>query len=175
MAGASGYAAAFMGAADVLTGASADAAYEAAYGKFYTANMQMLNAANQRSAAEANIAALTQSRINTNTVISMQQDKAEAQAKVMAAVSGTEGQSVRDTIYQTETNSSVAKSNVAKATNQQIESQLAAIYQSTTSMLAVDNPPVDEGNLFMAAAEGIATVMGDKELMGELGDAWDNW
>lgn len=171
MASASGYAAAFVGVADMLSGASADAAYDAAYGKFYSSFAGMHNAANQRSAAEANIAAITQAKIHTNTVISMKQDQAEAKAKVMAAVSGTEGQSVRDVIYQTETNSSVAKSNVANQTSQQIDQQLTAIYNSTSTMLSLDNVDVSSPNILQSALSGVATVMGDKEMMEDLGDA----
>jgi len=60
---AGGYSAAILGVADLLTGASADAAYEAAYGKYYSAFKGMKNAANQRVAAEANIAAIRQDQI----------------------------------------------------------------------------------------------------------------
>lgn len=171
MAGASGYAAAFVGVADVLTGASADAAYDAAYGKYYSAFAGMYNAANQRVAAEANIAAITQEKIHTNTVISMKQDQAEAKARVMAAVSGTEGQSVKDVIYQTELNSSVAQSNVARQTDQQIEQQLTAVYNSTSTMLSLDNVSVDTPSIFQSMVGGVATVMSDKELMTDLGDS----
>ena len=170
MAGASGYAAAFVGVADVLTGASADAAYDAAYGTYYSSFVGMHNAANQRVAAEANIAAITQEKIHTNKIISMKRDQAAANAKVMAAVSGTEGQSVRDVAYQIDTNSSAAKSNVARQTNQQIDQQLTAVYNSTSTMLSLDNPQVASPSFLQGSINGIATVMSDKELMKDLGD-----
>lgn len=155
----SGYNAAMLASVDAMTGASADAAYEAAYGKYYTAASGMRNAANKRSAAEANIAAITQDRINTNRTIAMHQDQAEAQAKVAAAVSGVEGQSVEAAIYQTEINSSVAQANNRKNMEQQIEEQLASVYSSTSTMLAVDNPDVQAPSLGMALAEGATTFL----------------
>jgi len=159
-AGAGGYAAAITGVADLMTGASADAAYEAAYGQFYSAFAGMHNAANQRTAAEANISAIQQDRINTNVVIAMKQDQAEAQAKVSAAVSGVEGQSVNDVLYQTEVNSSVAQSNNRKNAEQQIENQLATVYQSTSTMLALDNPQVSSPSIAMSLANSAASMVG---------------
>jgi hypothetical protein len=158
--GAGGYAAAITGVADLMTGASADAAYDIAYGQYYSAFAGMHNAANQRSAAEANIAAIKQDRINTNVVIAMKQDQAEAQAKVAAAVSGVEGQSVNDVIYQTEVNSSVAQSNNRKNAEQQIENQLASIYQSTSTMLALDGTYVSTPSLAMSLGNSAAAMVG---------------
>lgn len=160
MAGAGGYAAAMTGVVDMMTGASADAAYEAAYGQYYTAFQGMHNAANQKVAAEANIAAIEQDRINTDMVIAMQQDQAEAQAKVSAAVSGVEGQSVKDVIYQTEVNSSVAKSNNRKNAEQQIENQLATIYQSSSTLLALDNVSMQSPSIAMSLANSAAAMSG---------------
>lgn len=171
MAGASSYAAIFSNTADILTGASADAAYDAAYGKFYSSYAGMHNAASQKVTAEANIAAITQEQNHTNTIISMKQDQAEAKAKVMAAVSGTEGQSVRDVIYQSETNSSVAKQNTARTASAQIEQQLATVYASHSTMLSLDNPQVATPSFAEALSSGIETVLGDKELMAVLGDS----
>jgi nitric oxide reductase large subunit len=156
MAGGSGYATAMIGAVDMMTGAGADAAYEAAYGKFYSAAAGMINAGNQKVAAEANIAAIQQDKINTNVIIDMQQDKAEAQAKVAAAVSGTEGQSVSDTIYETEINSSVAKSNNRARAQQQVEQQLAQVYQSQSTLLALDNPEVSSPSILSSIAKNLA-------------------
>ncbi len=165
-----GYAMAFTGIAGVLSGAKADAAYDAAYGKFYSAHAGMFNAANQRVAAEANIAAITQEKIHTNMIISMKQDQAEANAKVMAAVSGTDGQSVKDVIYQTETNSNVAKQNVNRQTTQQIDQQLSAVYNSTSSMLSLDNPSVSSPSMLQGGLEGLSEVLNNKEVMTGIGE-----
>lgn len=156
-----GYAQAILGVADLLSGASKRAAYEAAYGKVYASRTQMFNAANAKVAAEANIAAITQDKINTDLIIQMKQREAEAQAQVMAAVSGATGQSVDAVIYQTETNSSLAKRNNKKAMENNIEQQLASIYSSQSTMLAADNPQLDRVsvgmNLFESAAQFAVT------------------
>ena len=152
-AGAGGYATAILGVMDFMSGASADAAYEAAYGTYYRAATNMLNAANSKVAAEANIAAITQDKINTDTVIEMNQDRAEAMAKLSAAVNGTSGGSVAATIQQTEFNSSVAQSNNRKTAQQNIENQLAGIYQAQSTLLAVDNPQVQKSNLGLKLAQ----------------------
>lgn len=183
MAGAGGYAQAFLGVADMLTGASKDAAYEAAYGKFYTAFAGMHNAANAKVAAEANISAIRQDKINTDTVISIQQDRAEAQAKVAAAVGGVSGSSVDAVIHQTEVNSSLAKSNNRKHTEQQIENQLAQVYQSQSALLSLDNAEVSTPNMglnllqagsqfmstngdqFMEGIDGLFGSSGDTDIM----------
>lgn len=155
----SGYSAAILGVADLMTGASADAAYEAAYGQYYKAAAGMKDAANRRSIAEANIAAVKQDRINTNLAVSINQDHAEAQAKVAAAVGGTEGQSVQSAIYQTEVNSSVAQANNRKTMEQQVDAQLADVYASTSAMLAVDNPQIEKISMGMALAEAGTTLV----------------
>lgn len=169
----SAYAQAFIGVADVLTGASKDAAYEAAFGQYYKAYQGMHNAARARAAAEANISAIKQDRINTDKVIAMKQDEAEAQAKVMAAVTGTEGQSLDATIYQTEVNSSVAKQNNRMNAEQQIENQLSAVYQSQSTLLALDNPQVAQTSTSMNLATSIAGILGDSSYSGELMEGMD--
>lgn len=178
-----GYAQAVLGVADMLTGASADAAYEAAYGSYYKSYQGMHNAANAKVAAEANIAAIRQDKINTDKVISMQQDQAEAKALVAAAVSGTEGGSVDSVVYQTEVNSSLAKSNNRKNAEQNIENQLAQVYQSQSTILALDNPQMTsvntglnvinsgvsfmstDGDRFMEGIEGLFGTNGDTNVM----------
>lgn len=170
----SAYAQAFLGVADMLTGASADAAYEAAYGQYYKSYQGMHNAANAKVAAEANISAIKQDRINTDKVIAMKQDEAEAQAKVMAAVTGTEGQSVDATIYQTEVNSSVAKQNNRMNAEQQIENQLSAVYQSQSTQLALDNPQVANVSTGLNLTTSVAGMLGDSSYSGELMEGMDS-
>lgn len=156
---AGGYAQAVLGVADMLTGASADAAYEAAYGTYFKAYMGMHNAANAKVAAEANIAAITQDRINTDKVIDMQQDQAEAQATLAAAVSGTEGGSVDAVKYQTEVNSSLAKQNNRKRAEQQVEQQLANIYQSQATMLTLGETSVAAPNMALDLTQASTQFM----------------
>ena len=169
------YASAFMGVADMLTGASEDAAYEAAYGQYYRAYAGMHNAANRKVAAEANIAAITQDKINTDKVIAMKQDEAEAQAKVMAAVTGTEGQSVNDTIAQSRMNSSIAKQNNARHAEQQIEQQLSQIYSAQTSIqAAASSPQIADVNPWSGAINTVAALIGNESERGELMEGVSN-
>lgn len=167
-AAASLYSQAILMGVDMMLGTSKDAAYDAAYGPYYRKYQQMSNAVNQKVAAEANINAITQDRINTDVMIEIQQDKAEAQAKVMAAVSGVEGQSVQDVIYQTEFNSSVAQSNNQKNAEQNIENQLANIYTSQTTLDAAANTTMPTGpNVGLGVARaGIAAGLNIREAGG---------
>jgi hypothetical protein len=137
------YAQAIIGVADALTGASANAAFDAAYGKYYSAEMNKSNAARAKVTAEANINAIKQQKIHTDALIEMRQNEAEAEAKVMAAVSGTTGGSVDDVIHQTHVSSSLAKQNVKQNVEQQIENQLSKVYTQQTAMLAEDNVDID--------------------------------
>lgn len=166
------YAQAMVGVIDLMTGAGRDAAYEAAFGKFYNSYQGMHNAARQRVAAEANIAAVQQDRINTDTVIAMKQDQAQAAAKVAAAVSGVEGQSVDATIYQTEVNSSVAKANNTAYAEQQIENQLANIYQSQSTLLALDNTQTGGTSAGMGMAQGVASIISNPAITSQLMDSY---
>lgn len=145
------YAQSIMGVVDLLVGVSADAAYDAAYGPYYQQAIGKHNAARAKVAAEANIAAITQDRINTDRVIAMQQDQAEARAKVAAAVSGTSGGSVDAVIHQTEVNSALATANNRKRAEQQIENQLAQVYQTQSTMLALNNTRDSSPSVGMAA------------------------
>ena len=173
-AGAGLYMQAMVGVIDLLAGGSRDAAYDAAYGQHYRAFAGMHNAARQAAAAGANIAAIRQDTINTDTVIKMKQDQAEAMAKVAAAVSGVEGQSVNDVIYQTEVNSSVAQRNAQIAAEQNIENQLSTIYTSKSTMLALDNPASNPADPMMAAAQSLAHIVGNDELRGRIMEGWDS-
>ena len=177
------YAQAFLGVADLLTGASKDAAYEAAYGTYYKSFAGMHNAANAKVAAEANIAAIQQDKINTDKVIAQQQDQAEARAIVAAATAGVSGDSLDSVIYQTEVNSSVAKQNTRKHTEQQIENQLSQIYQSQSTLLTLGETEVaapnmglnllqagtqfmsTNGDMFMEGIDSLFESSGDTEIM----------
>jgi hypothetical protein len=166
------YAQAVMSTADMLTGASVDAAYNAAYGTAYKAYQGMQNAANQKVAAEANIAAIRQDKINTNKTIQAQQINAEAQAKVLAAVTGTEGGSLDATIHQTKVNSSLAVSNTAQKMDQMIEDQLASVYSAQSTMLAIDSPQVqdiDPLTAAMSSLTGSITSGEVEDLMEQIG------
>ncbi len=147
-----------MGTVDMLSGASVDAAYNAAYGKAYQAYAQMHNAANAKVAAEANIAAIKQDKINTDKVIAMQQDQAEALKTVAAAASGTEGGSLDAALYQTQVQSTVAKDNSRKQAEQGIEQQLASVFNAQSTLLAVDEPQFADIDAFGNTIAALSTI-----------------
>lgn len=159
--GASGaaYGQAIMGVINVLSNTAGKAAYEAAYGKFYQAAAGRLNAADARVAAEANIAAIVQDKINTNTIINIHQSQAEAQAKLAAAVGGVDGQSVNQVIHQTEVNSSLAKANNRRQVEQQLEQQLANVYQATSTASSLSEPLVTKPSIGLGFLEDVSGLI----------------
>ena len=168
------YAQAIIGIVDALTGASVDAAYEAAYGAYYSQYQNMHNAANAKVAAEANINAIRQDKVNTDTLIRQRQDQVEAQLKVAAAVSGTTGGSVEATINQSEINSSLAVRNNAQMTEQKIENQLTQIYTAQSTLLALDSTdPVMAPNALLNTAQSLSTI--SPAQWGEMKETWDGW
>jgi len=168
------YAQAFINIADLLTGASKDAAYEAAYGPTYVANMQRANARRARHNTQLNIAAIAQDKIATDSLISLKQTEAEARAKVLAAASGREGGSVDDVKYQIEVNSTVAKQHNARSAEQLIEEQLSNIFMSQSTLIASKDPYVNKPNVGMEAMKAFTGMVGDDDIRGQLAESWDN-
>ena len=84
------------------------AATAAAYNSSFQTVSSKLAASNARSAGERNISAVNQDKVTSNTKIRQQQDEAEANAKVSAAIAGAKGGSVDATIQQTEVNAAHA-------------------------------------------------------------------
>lgn len=124
---------------------------KAAYNMAYSKTAQRLNAADARIAAEKNIAAIKQDKILSNSLIRMQQDAAEAHAKVNAAVAGVEGQSVNDVIQMTQTNEQRKLEQVQRAGEQSIEDQLSKAMNAQSTLLSVEDNDVSvTGELFQA-------------------------
>ena len=162
---------AIMGSIDVLTGASAEAAYNAAYGTYSKAYGAMHAAANAKVAAEQNIYAAKQSQINSDKAVQMKQDQAEAMAEVSAAASGTEGLSVTQGINQTKTNAAFAEDMNRRKFEQEEETALAQVYGAQTTLLASDDPYVQEIDPWLNALNASvgSLSMGDFMLAGALG------
>jgi|TARA_B110000902_G_scaffold15967_1_gene18711 hypothetical protein len=106
------------------------AAYNAAFQTLST----KIAASNARSAGERNISAVNQDKITSNTKIRQQQDEAEANAKVSAAMAGAKGASVDATIQQTEVNESHALAASNKAAGQRTEQLKAGIYNASMTL-----------------------------------------
>ena len=124
------YGALFASMADLVTGASADAAFVQAYNRTSQLFAQRQQALNAKDAAQQNIAAIEQDRVTSSMQVQMQQDQQEAQVKVAAALAGTEGGSVEMLQRQTEINKAFALSQVNRNADQQIEQYAAEIYAS---------------------------------------------
>ena len=169
------YAQAFVNVVDMLSGASKDAAYEAAYGPTYVANMQRANARRAKHSTQLNMAAIAQDKIATDTLITIKQSEAEARAKVLAAASGKEGGSVDAIKYQTEVNSTVAKQHNARSAEQLLEEQLSNIFMSQSTLLASKDPYINKPNVGMEAMKAFSNIIGDDGVRGQLADSWDKF
>ena len=124
----------------------------AAYNSTYQTVAGKIAASNTRSAGERNISAVNQDKITSNTKIRQNQDEAEAQSRVSAALAGVKGASVEAGIAQTNVNAAGAIAATAKAADQQIEQLKAGIYGSTMSIRARVEQPKSSlaGNLMNA-------------------------
>lgn len=165
------YATAVTSGIDALAGISADKAYDQTYNQTYAAEAQKANIRNAMHAAELNITAVRKDKVLTNTMIGLQQDQAEAAAKVAAATAGVEGGSVDDIIYETERNEAMAINNANRRSGQAIESQLAQIGTGMSSLLAVndDLPDISYVDNLLGAFSSLSL---DDARIGEAFAAW---
>ena len=124
-----------MEAAHSLFGDSATE--KAAFNQGYKSQADKIAAANAKNVAEKNIAAAKQDTMLSNVHIQMNQDKAEAMARVNAAASGSEGSSVQDVIYDTEKNEAFAVLRTKRKESQRIESQVARVNNAQSALLSV--------------------------------------
>lgn len=146
-----------------LLGTGSNAATKAAYNESYQKTAQKFNLAQAKHTSQLNISATKQDKILTDTTIQMQQDQAQALAKVSAAASGVEGGSVDDIIYDTEKNEALALASNAKQSEANIEQHLASIYSNQSSLLAVQD---DEISMMGNLVESFGSFeMGDLEIM----------
>ena len=151
------YASAMMSVADALTGASAAAAYDEAYGIGSRKVAGMLNASRAKVNAEARIAAALQQKNANDVQIQMNQMEAEADRKVAQAVTGAEGGSADAVLAQHGTNAAFAKANNKAKYEQTLENELANVYSAQQAFLSVDGlkpPKVSTGmSIFGSLAE----------------------
>jgi len=128
-----------------------NAATTAAYNQSFAEQSQRLAAAASKNTAEKNIAAIKQDTILTNVQLQMNQDQAEAFAKVNAAASGVKGQSVDDVVYQSETNEVYAVARNKRQSSQRIDSELARVNSAQSNLMSVTNSsPSVMGDLLSA-------------------------
>jgi len=128
-----------------------NAATKAAYNQAYQIASKRINIAEAKHTAELNVSAIEQDKVLSNTHIRLQQDQAEANAIVNAAVAGVEGGSVDDVLYDTERNEAMAIHANKQRTEQQKEQQLAVIGTQQSALLSIEEPDIDYfGNLLQA-------------------------
>lgn len=116
---------------------------KAVYNATYQASANRYNILDQLGAAQKNLAAIEQDKITTNTQVRMNQDRAEAEARVNAAAAGVSGASVDDVIYNTKSNEALAIERTNKELDNQKTSELAKIGSLTSSNLAIQEPSTD--------------------------------
>lgn len=133
----------------LLTGENAGT--KAAFNAAYAAQSNRIAAVARKNAAERNIAAIKQDKILTNIAIQNRQDEAEAFARVNAAASGVQGQSVRDVIYETEKNEAHAIASAKKQSEQLVENELARINNAQAALLSVEKVEISTTGELMRA------------------------
>jgi len=134
-----------------LAATGENAQTKAAWNESYAAQSKRLAALDRKQTAEKNIAAIKQDKILSDTSIQMQQDQAEAFAKVNAAAAGMQGQSAEDVVYQTEANEVYAMSRNKRQASQRIESELARVNSAQAAYLGVtETSPNVMGELLQA-------------------------
>lgn len=124
---------------DALTGAKADAVGAAVYQK----EMALYNATQTKDIHQRNIASIKQDKILSDTQIQLNQDQAEAQAKVMAAAEGVEGGSVDAVLYETEKNAAYRMAENANAAEAAIEAEAAAVGGASLNMAGIQRTKID--------------------------------
>ena len=114
----------------------------AAYNSTYANEQARYRAADQKNTAEQNISAINQDKILTNLKIEMNQQHAEAQLAVNAAVAGVSGSSVDLAIYGTEANASMRRQQAEAEADQLTEQQLANVSNAQADLTsALANAP----------------------------------
>lgn len=119
------YIAAAQMAASAMSGTEADAVFTATYNK----QMNIFNAGQQVNALEDQIANTRQEQLLAVTNVQLNQDAAEAQAKVNAAAAGVSGGSVEQVIYETNKDAAFAVGNI----NEQADADIGALSNQVQS------------------------------------------
>lgn len=156
-----------------LTGSNA--ATKEAWNTSYNETAQRLAIASAKDAAQTNISALRQDKILSDVSIEIQQNEAEANAKVSAAVAGVSGTNVDQTVYMTEVNAAMAKQQNAQQTDQAVKDQQTAVENAELSLLSVPDtrtPSVLDGLLGAASAFEKEDFKRSKELSKQLDELW---
>ena len=104
----SAYIAAAQVGAEMLSNSAGKAAYAATYDK----QLSIFNASRQVNAIEDQLSTVKQEQVLSVANVQLNQDAAEAQAKVNAAAAGVSGGSVEQVIYETNKDAAFAVGNI---------------------------------------------------------------
>lgn len=132
------YAQAVVSGITALAGTEADQVYASTYNQVRATETKKANIRSAMQAAQYNIAAVQQDKILSNIEVQINQDNAEAAAKVAAATAGVEGGSVDDVMYETEKNEAFAINRANRQADMETESYLAQISGSMSSLLSIN-------------------------------------
>lgn len=129
------------------------------------------NAMRAMDTAQKNIVSLDNQKILTNVDVQANQRQAEAMAKLSAAVTGTEGSTVEQTIQQTEVNAVQATSNINQQIEQAIFDQLAAIESAAASVTSSNLKPFKSNAMkqMMGAVSPIGSAIFGEDTLADVG------
>lgn len=153
-----------------LAGANAAKA-EALYKQKMQRAIDSANAMRAMGTAQKNIVSLENQKVLSNVDIQANQRKAEAMAKLSAAVTGTEGSTVDQTISQTEVNAALATSSVHAQIEQAINDQLVAVESAAGSITSSNLKPFQSNAMkqMMGAILPINSALFGEDNLAEVG------
>lgn len=117
-------------------------------------------AADSIVASQGNIANAEQQKILSSVTIDSDRRKAEAAAKVSAAVAGAEGSAVDATIQQTQTTAVLAQQGLERQTDNQIEAMLDNVYNAAYDFSIASTVPPDVNGLKELMKGGLSAAGG---------------
>tara|TARA_R110000737_G_scaffold38035_6_gene57891 strand:+ start:1744 stop:2253 length:510 start_codon:yes stop_codon:yes gene_type:complete len=160
----SAYIAAAKMAASTLSGEAADAVFAATYNK----QISIFNAGQQVNALEDQLSTVKQEQVLSVANVQLNQDAAEAQAKVNAAAAGVSGGSVEQVIYETNKDAAFAVGNInaqadadTNALSKQVQS--ASLGLASAQSTKVEIPSLGAALLGSALQVAAASTEGERE------------
>lgn len=147
----------------LLTGENAGT--KQAYASAYNTTAQRLAAGRAKVQIEANVSAIKQDQILSDTNIQQQQAQAEAAARVSAAAAGVAGGSVDQVIYETEKNAAQRMADNQARAEKDIASQTAQIGGAQLSLETAD---YQEETFLGTFLQNLKLDAGDVRSFGEL-------
>jgi hypothetical protein len=162
-------------AASLISGAEADAVYDATYNK----SMAVFNAGQNVNAVETQMANIKQEQILGVANVALNQDAAEAQAKVNAAAAGVSGGSVEQVIYETNKDAAFAVGNInaqADADTQALfnDAQSASLGLASANSIDIDVPSMGESMVTNTLELGGAYLSMDKKGKDDFNKMWSD-